>query len=85
VAVLAAVRALLHEQGYTIKGVQKLYAETGLKRLIELGQTPKANPGEAPVRSLASSGETRGLRAALAELEAAKVRLDLLLASRAPA
>ncbi|MEM9964929.1 MAG: MerR family transcriptional regulator [Asticcacaulis sp.] len=34
VEVLAGVKALLHDQGYTIRGVQKLYAEEGLKALV---------------------------------------------------
>ena len=33
-AVLRGVRALLQEEGYTIKGVQKLHKEQGLKRLV---------------------------------------------------
>ena len=32
--VLRGVRALLQEEGYTIKGVQKLHREQGLKRLV---------------------------------------------------
>lgn len=34
VEVLAGVKALLHDQGYTIRGVQKLYADEGLKALV---------------------------------------------------
>ncbi len=33
-AVLKGVRALLHEDGYTIKGVQRLHKEQGVKRLL---------------------------------------------------
>lgn len=32
--VLAGVRDLLHKEGYTIKGVQKLYRDQGSKRLV---------------------------------------------------
>src|SRR5258708_5951017 len=33
-AVLRGVRALLHDDGYTIKGVQRLHKEQGIKRLL---------------------------------------------------
>ena len=33
--VLRGVRALLHDEGYTIKGVQKLHKEGGVGRLVE--------------------------------------------------
>ena len=32
--VLRGVRALLHDEGYTIKGVQRLHKEQGLRRLV---------------------------------------------------
>jgi DNA-binding transcriptional MerR regulator len=32
--VLRGVRALLHEDGYTIKGVQRLHKEQGMRRLL---------------------------------------------------
>jgi DNA-binding transcriptional MerR regulator len=34
IAVLAGVRSLLHGEGYTIKGVQKLHKEFGLRRIL---------------------------------------------------
>ena len=34
-AVLKGVRALLHDEGYTIKGVQKLHREQGMKRVLQ--------------------------------------------------
>jgi DNA-binding transcriptional MerR regulator len=66
IAVLATVRRLLHQDGYTIKGVQKLYRETGLK-------------GEA---APPSSGPATGAGALVAELERAKARLDAVLGRR---
>ena len=36
--VLKGVRALLHDDGYTIKGVQRLHKEQGVKRLLVAGQ-----------------------------------------------
>jgi DNA-binding transcriptional MerR regulator len=85
ILVLAEVRRLLHEEGYTIKGVQKLHRELGARRFLE---------GEAPVRSddpIAAPEHPptdltpdarRRLQHVLAELEAAKSRLDALLPPR---
>ncbi|MGH6985737.1 MAG: MerR family transcriptional regulator [Caulobacteraceae bacterium] len=71
IAVLAAVRRLLHEQGYTIKGVQKLHREQGLRKLADVpGEGPAAEAGVAPAR----------LEATLAALRAAKAALDEALA-----
>jgi DNA-binding transcriptional MerR regulator len=75
IAVLAAVRRLLHDEGYTIKGVQKLYREAGLKSFAEAAPTPAPPPAGA----LRTADATTRLEAALAELEAAKARLDKLL------
>jgi DNA-binding transcriptional MerR regulator len=86
--VLKGVRALLHEDGYTIKGVQRLHKEQGLRRLLAAGQgEPPSEPVfdegvldqaaeaalETPAR-LAGGAEQR-LRDALDALEAAKARL----------
>lgn len=79
IAVLALVRRLLHQEGYTIKGVQKLHRETGLKRLA----TGETELTEGPVeqgdpRPLNPDSRAR-IEAALADLEVAKARLDSLL------
>ncbi|HQN50524.1 MAG TPA: MerR family transcriptional regulator, partial [Phenylobacterium sp.] len=37
IAVLRGVKTLLHEDGYTIKGVQKLHKDLGLKGLLSAG------------------------------------------------
>jgi DNA-binding transcriptional MerR regulator len=36
--VLKGVRVLLHDDGYTIKGVQRLHKELGIKRLLSAAQ-----------------------------------------------
>src|ERR1700753_1874125 len=86
--VLKGVRALLHEDGYTIKGVQRLHKEQGIKRLLaaaEGGPAGDASPFDEGVfdqaaeaaldtPSLAETSEQR-LREALSALEAAKARL----------
>jgi DNA-binding transcriptional MerR regulator len=48
--VLAGVRDLLHKEGYTIKGVQKLYRDQGSKRLVAGadGPVPDLVPEMAP-------------------------------------
>jgi DNA-binding transcriptional MerR regulator len=68
IAVLATIRRLLHQDGYTIKGVQKLYRETGLK----------AGAGDEIVRAAPSATRVSG--DLLADLEHAKARLDAVLA-----
>ncbi len=91
--VLKGVRILLHEDGYTIKGVQRLHKEQGLKRLLAAaggGAAPKVQddrmqdePKDAPAPPDAaadqdSDAEER-LREALRALEAAKARLERAL------
>ena len=73
-AVLRGVRRLLHEEGYTIVGVQKLHRERGISRFVEAGGGNGSAPlGEQPV----AAGDARlALAGALAMLEAAKARLD---------
>jgi DNA-binding transcriptional MerR regulator len=91
--VLKGVRTLLHDDGYTIKGVQRLHRELGVKRLLAAGQggagfaKPELDDGaltqaaqalpEAPM----TAGSKQGLRDALAALEAAKARLSRALSN----
>ena len=76
IAVLRGVRRLLHDEGYTIKGVQRLHREEGLRRLVSAGGEGAAGPAtQAP----ASIGGRDGLYEALRDLETAKQRLDALL------
>ena len=88
IAVLRGVRALLHDEGYTIKGVQKLHKEQGVRRLAGAGEgveTPSAvaQAAFAPEAEADIGGEARDrLSFALADLEAVKARLDGLLKGR---
>ena len=85
VAVLRGVCALLHREGYTIKGVQKLHKEQGIKRLIAAGQAegaPKVEPDLPETGATTPPDESRGLEDALVDLEAVKARLDALLKGR---
>jgi DNA-binding transcriptional MerR regulator len=81
-AVLKGVRRLLHDEGYTIKGVQRLHREQGVARLITAGQG-EATPPEAGFAELLDGDldeAARGrLSSALSDLEGAKARLDALL------
>ena len=82
IAVLRGVRRLLHDEGYTIKGVQKLHREQGVKRLMAAGEgvtTGQASPGSTAGEP--RTGDKAGLLDALRDLETAKSRLDGLLRS----
>ena len=87
ISVLKGVRRLLHDEGYTIKGVQRLHREQGVARLIAAGQgeagPPEAGFAELPFDSLPAVELTpesrRRLTHTLEALTAAKARLDRLL------
>ena len=85
ILVLAQVRRLLHEQGYTIKGVQKLHRELGAKRFLNGEASPASSEAAPPPEVFTadlSADARRRLEDVLAELEAAKARLDELLSPR---
>jgi DNA-binding transcriptional MerR regulator len=44
IAVLRGVRTLLHDEGYSIKGVQRLHREQGVRRLIAAADVDAARP-----------------------------------------
>ena len=94
--VLRGVRVLLHDDGYTIKGVQRLHKEHGLRRLLAAAEGAEIGPevegvafddvtieraAEAePQAGLLDAQSERRLREALDALEAAKARLKRALA-----
>ncbi len=81
-AVLAGVRVLLHNEGYTIKGVQKLHREQGLRRIVAAGQGPDAVAAFVPdPAETAPLGSPLRLEAALNTLIEAKAQLERALAS----
>lgn len=93
VVLLKAVKRLLHDEGLTIKGVQRLFKEQGIKRLASWGDPEglvtfepdgaipqAAAPAAAPAASTVS---TVRLRQVLAELEGARARLDAVLSRTA--
>ncbi len=95
VVVLKAVRRLLHDEGLTIKGVQRLYKDQGIARLAAYGDPDAAFAMDAdsapatetasettPSASVAAPGpaSTVRLRQLLVEIESARARLDAVLA-----
>ena len=91
--VLRGVRVLLHDDGYTIKGVQRLHKEHGVRRLVaaalagdhgEIGDdydpADRFETAEVQLSSLVLGDEARErLTTVLDELEATKARIDQLL------
>jgi DNA-binding transcriptional MerR regulator len=90
VVLLKAVKRLLHEDGLTIKGVQRLHREQGLKRLAVYGDPggtvafePEGGaPAEAAPAAQTGPSSIR-LRQVLAELEGARARLEAVLSRTA--
>jgi DNA-binding transcriptional MerR regulator len=89
IEVLRGVRRLLHEEGYTIKGVQRLHKEQGVRRLVAAANGEAAPPslaeadagtvdGEAGPRLLGATARSR-LQGVLGDLEEVKGRIDQLL------
>lgn len=73
IALLARIRALLHDEGYSIKGVQRLLKTRGVRGLIDDGRDDSrgdAGPVDTAPGMAAPSGPTpdHELRGILAEL-----------------
>ena len=92
IAVLRGVRTLLHDEGYTIKGVQRLHKEQGLRRLVGAGQpggeivelpVVSAEPAQFEVEDEIGAPEPmldrEALQALREELLEAKFKLDAVL------
>jgi DNA-binding transcriptional MerR regulator len=89
VVLLKAVKRLLHDEGLTIKGVQRLFKEQGIKRLASWGDPDGLvtfepdgaipQPAAPPAAPAAAPVSTIRLRQVLAELEGARARLDAVL------
>ncbi len=80
IAILATIRRLLHHDGYTIKGVQKLYRQTGLRLTeSEAPGSDSVKPQSLAPRSVVQGETAARMRAALSDLVAAKARLDRAL------
>jgi len=85
IAVLQGVKILLHDEGVTIRGVQKLYREQGLARITGAADGEGLAGAAAPQATTFAATPTKSgpdivkLKAALAAVEAAKRRLDAAL------
>lgn len=84
IAVLKAVRRLLHDDGLTIRGVQRLYKEQGLKKLVGAEAAALIADGDilaSPAVQEAGGGpaDRSHLHRILADLEQARARLDAVL------
>lgn len=95
IEVLRGVRTLLHDEGYTIKGVQKLHKDLGVRRVLAAGQGSEAPSTNLPddtvdlfdrdepvVSGAPILGEAarERLGRVLGDLQDTKARLDDLLA-----
>lgn len=83
IQVLHAVRRLLHDDGLTIKGVQKVHRQKGLKAIlgttgVAVAETTSGQFASAPPAGAAPTSSVR-LRQLLAELEGARGRLEAVL------
>lgn len=80
VETLKAVKRLLHDEGFTIKGVQKLHKDGGLTRLLgEMPASPSPNRDSLAVAGPAQGRDLARLRRVLAEIETAHARLESAL------
>ena len=85
IAVLRGVRVLLHDQGYTIKGVQRLHKEQGVRSLAAAAEGAREGgsvvefPQEAYDEPAAAGLDREQLQALREELLEAKFKLDQVL------
>ncbi len=77
VALLRRIRQLLYEEGYTIRGVQKLIRENGVRAILEMAPASEpapreavAAPAEAPATDRHEDGGGEELGPIIRELEA---------------
>jgi len=82
VDLLRGIRHLLYADGYTIKGVQKLIKDNGIRALIEVGRgqpmrrpAPPAPPPRPTIVAVPPPDQQSKLRALLGELESIRALL----------
>jgi DNA-binding transcriptional MerR regulator len=83
IALLRLIRELLYDEGYTIKGVQKLMREGAHKQRLAQIEAEQMAQAEAPVALGPGAGDEarrHQLRALLADLESLRDRLRAALA-----
>ena len=81
VALLRQIRQLLYNDGYTIKGVQRLIKEGALKNTAQLGVATAMEPDQQqqPQNSTTSSREKAALRSIVDELQSLRKILSTVL------
>ena len=81
VALLRQIRQLLYNDGYTIKGVQRLLKEGALKNTAQLGVaiTSRLEEQKQPQNTTASSQEKDALRSIVDELKVLRKLLSTVL------
>ena len=81
VALLRQIRQLLYNDGYTIKGVQRLLKEGALKNTAQLGVATANEPDQQkqPQNSTTSSQEKAALRSIVDELQSLRKLLSTVL------
>lgn len=88
VIILKAIRRLLHDEGLTIKGVQRLHKEQGITRIAAYGgadstfsmDVEPSEAGAVQAETQPASTDLASLRALLARIDSTKARLDAVLA-----
>jgi DNA-binding transcriptional MerR regulator len=78
--VLRGLKRLLHEEGMTIRGVQKLHKTRGLKAVAG-ADLPEFDVGPTSASPAATPPNLSILRVALARVEAARARMDRALSA----
>ena len=81
VALLRQIRQLLYNDGYTIKGVQRLLKEGALKNTAQLSEATANEPDtqKQPQNSTTSSQEKAALRSIVDELQSLRKLLSTVL------
>tara|TARA_A100001035_G_C27641497_1_gene434798 strand:+ start:81 stop:524 length:444 start_codon:yes stop_codon:yes gene_type:complete len=81
VALLRQIRQLLYNDGYTIKGVQRLIKEGALKNTAQLGVATAMEPDQQqqPQNSTAGSREKAALRSIVDELQSLRKLVSTVL------
>ena len=81
VALLRQIRQLLYNDGYTIKGVQRLIKEGALKNTAQLGVATAMEPDQQqqPQNSTAGSREKAALRSIVDELQSLRKLVSTIL------
>jgi len=79
VETLKVIRRLLHDDGLTIKGVQRLFKEKGRAQLADSPLIEGVAESVSPRSSSQTAAETAKLETVLIQIEAARTHLETVL------